>query len=258
MLVIIPQAKEMDMAPVNIQEATTLPVFQKEAEFLASLMRNLSVHEISEKMQISEQEATRIFEEFQQFDDLSVSPKPALFAYADDFYKTIDPAKFTPADLHYGQMHLRILSPLYGVLRPLDLIKAYRMVFNLRLRDLGAPDVLEYWQDLLTQQLIKDAHEEGGEVLLLGLDESLKAIEIKGLGAKSKVISISFKDQRDDKWKEINEFSAPARAELVKHILKSKIEKLDDLKTWSWKGYKLNTDLSTQEEWIYTRTTADE
>ncbi|MEG1586827.1 MAG: peroxide stress protein YaaA [Bacteroidales bacterium] len=258
MLVIIPQAKEMDMAPVMIQEATTLPVFQMEAEFLAGLMRNLSVHEIAEKMQISEEEATVMFEEFQKFDDLSVAPKAALFAFTDTFYNALNPKVYSPADLHYAQVHLRIMSALYGVLRPFDLIKAYRMVFDLRLRDLGAEDVLDYWKDLITQQLMKDANDAGGEVLYLGIDSSLKDIAIKALQEKYKVVNAEFKDWRDDEWKDIHSFSDPATAELANYVIKNKIQKLTDLKSWSWKGYKFNSDLSDDSNYMYTRTTADE
>ncbi|MEG0948465.1 MAG: YaaA family protein [Bacteroidales bacterium] len=258
MLVIIPQAKEMNMAVASQQEDTSLPIFQMEAEFLAALMRNLSVHEISEKMQISEGEATHIYEEFQKFDDLSVAPKPALFAFNDELYKTMAPQKLTPTDLHYAQQHVRILSALYGVLRPLDVIKAYRLVFNLRLRDLGADDVLDYWKDLLTQQLMKDAKDAGGEVLYLGIDKTLKAIEVKALTEKYKVASVTFKDWRDEEWKELPQYAESAKAELVNYIVKNKVDKLDDLKSWSWKGYKLNTDVSDNNEWVYTRTTADE
>lgn len=258
MLVIIPQAKEMDMTAVKLQEDTTLPVFQMEAEFLAGLMRNLSVHEISEKMQISESEATRIFDEYQKFDEISAAPKAALFAFADEFYKAVAPKNLTPSDLHYSQKHLRILSAQYGVLRPLDLIKAYRIVFNLRLRDLGAENVLDYWKDLLIQQLMADAKDADGEVLYLGTYETLKAIAVNALSEKYKVTSISFKDWRDEKWKELPEYADQAKGELVKSIMKDKIQTLDELKKWSWKGYKFDEKLSENMEWVFTRTTADE
>lgn len=258
MLVIIPQAKEMNMAAVTLQEDTSLPIFQMEAEFLASLMRNLSIHETAEKMQISEEEATKVYEDFQKFDELSSSPKAALFAFDNEFYKALDPQKLTPADLHYAQLHVRILSALYGILRPLDMIKAYRLVFNLKLRDLGADDVLDYWKDLLTQQLMKDTKEAGEEVLYMGCDKTLKEVAMKVLAEKYKVVSINFRDWRDNEWKELPEYARQAKAELLNYIIKNKIDKLENLKDWSWKGYKLNNEVSVNNEWMYTRTPADE
>ncbi|MEG1615423.1 MAG: YaaA family protein [Bacteroidales bacterium] len=257
MLVILPPSTLMDMTPVKVAEETTAPIFQKQADFIAGLMKNLSVHEIAEKMQISSELATKTYEEYQHFDDPACAPKPALFAFNGSLYKAMAPQNLTPADVHFAQQHLRILSSLYGVLRPLDLVKAFRSSFYLRLYNLGADDLFDFWKELITNNLKEEAANLGQEVLYLAVEDMLKVVETDILMKDSKVAIATFKDWRDDKWKEIREFSKPAKANMVDWIIQNKVDKLEDVKKWSWKGYKFNEKLSDPLNWVFTRELSD-
>lgn len=257
MLVILPPSTSMDMNPISIPEEMTVPVFQKEADFIAKLMQNLSAHEIEENMQISQQLADQTYQEYEQFLDPKIPVKPAIFAFSGSMYKAMDPLHFTPADLHFAQQTMRIMSSLYGVLRPLDGIKAFRSSFYLRLPDLGANDLFDYWKPLITQQVEQEAAEQGNEVLYLAVQDMLKAVETTALAQKSKVAIVTFKDWRDDKWKIIREFEKPAKANMVDWIIKGKIAHLEDVKKWTWNGYKYNEEESDETNWVFTRSLSD-
>lgn len=253
MLIIIPPATAMDMTPVSISEKPTTPVFQRQADYLANLMSHLSVAELVDKLQISEELAEAAHEEYRRFNDPAYPAKPAIFAYAGALYKTLNPKLYSPADLHYAQSHLRMISTLYGVLRPLDLIKAYRISFHIKLSEWGVDNLFDYWRDLVTGQLKMDVSSAGGEMLYLAVESMFKVVDLEVLTSKYHVVIVTFKDWHDGEWRDIRSYSKPAKAEIVNAVIRGKIEKLVDLKGWKWGGYQFNRELSSDTDWIYTR-----
>lgn len=254
MLIVLPHPTSVEMTPIHVSEPTSTPVFQKEAETIVNVLKDYSVHELSEKFQISQEAASEAYEEYQHYDDPEYPRKPAIFAFDDLLFRSIKPSFFTPADYHYAQQNTRIVSSLYGLLRPMDLIKECRTSFSLKLSKLNSGDLCSVWRPLIKKQLEKDARKMGGEILYLAGDESMNMTGIASLSTKFRVIVARFKDWKDNKWKEFREFEDPAMAALSNWIIKNKIQNIADIKNWRWKGYRFNSEESDELHWCFTRT----
>lgn len=251
MLIIIPPSTTMDMTSAPQTEAMTVPVFEKNATYLAHLFSQYSVAALEHLFKISEPLAEKAYEEYRQFD--TATPKPAILAFKGALYKTLEPASFTSDEMAFAQQHVRILSSLYGVLKPLDGIKAYRSTFFLSLNGLPDKDLAHYWHQPITDHLIGDASRKNHEILYLSVLDMLKVVDVAKMSEQNKVVIVKFKDLRDGEWKIIREYEKPAVANLVAWLVKHKIDQLETVKQWSWNGYAFNPDLSDAGNWVFTR-----
>lgn len=253
MLIILSPAKTMDMSPIKNVETGTFPQFNNDAEFIASKMRNYSREQLQLLLQISNKLTDINYERYQQFDDISCPVKQAILAYTGSVYQHIDPTTFTAKDYQYAQEHLRIISTLYGLIRPLDLIKAYRIAFKIKLKGLKENNLYDYWLSKLTQPLIQDVQKNGHILINLASLDVLGALDMERLQKETRVITPEFKELRNGKYETIRTYAKMARGEMTRYILKKRIESPENLKKFKWDGFIYRKELSDDQHYIFTK-----
>ncbi len=230
----------------------TIPEFNKKAENLVKALRHLSTTEIQKLMQVSEKlaESTR-----QRFADFSLSQKStnscqALLAFRGDVFSEIAVESYNHDDFAFAQNHLRILSGLYGILRPLDLMQPYRLEMGGKFQPPGAKNLLEYWQPEVTAALRKTCiSEQHTELLNLASNEYFKAVKTDKLGVR--LVNVFFKQYQDNKLRTVAIHAKKARGALTHYIIKNRLRKSVDLLTFRYAGYCFAESLSTADELVF-------
>lgn len=250
MLAVISPAKKMDFEPVDGIGSST-PDFVSDANTLAKHARKLSVSDLRAMMKISEDLATLNRERFQAFSDTPEdrATKQAAFAFAGDTYTGLRADSLSSDDLEYAQDHLRILSGLYGVLRPLDRIQPYRLEMGRKLATKAGNTLYAYWDDRIGAAL--DAASDG-VIVNLASNEYFKAT---GKKMTSRVITPAFKEEREDGLKMIGLFAKKARGAMARFIVQNRIETVEGLKDFNTDGYGFRADLSGENDWVFSRVT---
>ena len=258
MLLVLPPGKQINVSPDKHMQNVTLPVYQQQAENIVSIMKGRSVEDLMDMYNVSKSDAEQIYMRFQRFDDMSVVAGEALFAPHCEFFDALGRESYNEDDFAFLEKSSRILSPLYGLLKPSDLIKDYTFSFFIKINELGADSVLEYWKDLITQQLTNVAQDTGNEILVIPPDAFLPDDFAAIIKNKVRLVRIKFRDWLDGEWKITPESEALNKAELVKLIISKKIVKIEDLRGMTINGYMRDDNLSGDEVWIYTRSQSDE
>lgn len=253
MLTIISPAKTMDMSPIKNAEAGTVPQFNNDAEFIASKMKNYSREQLQLLLQISNKLTDINYDRYQQFEETFCPAKQAILAYTGSVFQHINPTTFTAKDYQYAQEHLRIISTLYGLVRPLDLIKAYRIAFKIKLRGLKEENLYDYWLPKLTQPLIQDVQKNGNILINLASLDVLGALEMEEIQQQTRVITPEFKELRKGKYETIRTYAKMARGEMTRYIIKKRIESPEDLKKFKWDGFAYRKELSDEQHYIFTK-----
>ncbi|MEZ8007900.1 MAG: peroxide stress protein YaaA [Amylibacter sp.] len=250
MLAVISPAKKLDFEPV-LDIGESVPKFQKDANTLVKVARNLSVSDLRNMMQISEDLASLNRRRFQAFSDEpeTYKTKQAAFAFAGDTYTGLDAQSFTSRDLSYAQDHLRILSGLYGVLRPLDRIQPYRLEMGRSLVTDSGKTLYAYWDDRIGSEL---DYVSNGVIVNLASNEYFKAA---GKKMASRIITPSFKEERDGTLKMISFFAKKARGAMARYIVQNRVKSIEGLKDFDGYGYGFRPDLSDENNWVFSRVT---
>lgn len=254
MLTLLSPAKSMDFSPIPEGLATTEPRFEKEIEVLMKRCKRLSVRSLRELMDLSEPLAQLNRERFQamRLPFTPVNAKPCLFAFQGDVYKRLDAASLSKSDLDWSQDHLRILSGLYGLLRPLDLIQPYRLEMGTRLSNTRGKNLYEFWGDRLVDALNAEHLERPtAAVLNLASNEYVKAVPRKRL--EPPMVTAVFQEIRDGRPRTIGFSAKKARGMMARFVVRNRIEEPDALKDFDEEGYGFRTDLSDADRLIFTR-----
>ena len=251
MLIILSPAKSMDTAQTFEVQNLTTPEFDKEAQLLASKMQNYTIEELKKKLKISPALADSTFERYKVFDNLDTLQTPALLAYTGTVFKEIKATDFTQEIFDHAQQNLRIISVLYGLLRPLDNIKAYRMEYNLKLDGLNG-DIYKFWNPRLTLRLIEDVNKSGGVLINLASLDVLPALDMKLLKESVTIITPEFKSLKNGKYEVVRTYAKISRGAMTHYILKNKISDPKQLQDFEFRGYKFNPELSTDNSYIFT------
>ena len=249
MLAVISPSKTQDFSTPDIQ-AHTLTRQLHESEVLVNILKQKTQVELSKLMSISEKLAHLNYTRFQDFAtpfDFS-NAKQALLAFKGDVYTGIDVPNLSKKDLEFAQDHLRMLSGLYGVIRPLDLIAPYRLEMGTRLQNPKGKNLYEFWGDKISKLLNED---ESEVIINLASNEYFKGIDQKAL--KAQIINIVFKEFKGDKYKIIGIYAKRARGLMVQYMVKNRIENPQDLKAFSLEDYHFQQDLSGDTTWVFTR-----
>lgn len=189
---------------------------------------------------------------FQQFHSDEIGTLPALFAYNGIVFKRLKVADFSTDDLLYAQNHLRISSFLYGLLRPLDKIKQYRLEGDIKLPELGNKSLFEYWQSKLTDLFINDIHKQGKGILINLACKEMKALFDWNKVKKSvQVITPEFKIMKNGKPTTVVIYAKMARGEMTRYILKNRIEDPEQLKSFSWEGFRYDETRSLDDHFVF-------
>nr|WP_323782178.1 peroxide stress protein YaaA [Amylibacter sp.] len=254
MLAVLSPAKKLNFDQPENDLIETLPDFQSDANRLAQFAKKLSVSDLRGLMHISEDLAKLNKARFDGFSKESTpeNSKQAMFAFAGDTYTGLDSASFDAADCDYAQGHLRILSGLYGLLRPMDRIQPYRLEMGSRLANKSGPTLYAYWDKKLTKAL--DDASQGNVVVNLASAEYFKAANEKAMA--SPVVTPSFKEDRNGELKMIGFFAKQARGAMARYIVKNRVKTVEGLKDFDLDGYKFQPSLSDDKTLSFTRNAA--
>jgi cytoplasmic iron level regulating protein YaaA (DUF328/UPF0246 family) len=254
MLTIISPAKTLDTEKQSITDKYSQPQFQEEAKALVRELQKMSPNMLSKLMKISPKLADLNWTRFQEW-ELPFTPKnakQALLCFKGDVYNGLDAVTFLPAYFDFGQGHLRILSGLYGLLRPLDLMQAYRLEMGIPLKLGRRKNLYEFWGDRITNSL-NDALCEGNMKYLINLasKEYYKAIDPKKINAQ--IITPIFKEYKNGQYKFLSVFGKKARGLMTRFIILNKLTDPEQMKLFDSEGYYYNDKLSRENEWVFTR-----
>ena len=237
MIAIVSPAKTLDFETENNHEHT-LPRFQKDALVLIEELKKYSEKDISELMSISDKLAELNVERYHNFTKKKdpVHAKQAIFAFQGDVYQGLEAEDFTKKELEYSQNHFRILSGLYGLIRPLDLIQPYRLEMGTKLQVGKHDNLYAYWKDIIAKQLNKDLKAQGDNLLInLASNEYFKSVDTSQL--KAKVIEVDFKDNKNGEYKIISFYAKKARGLMSRFIIKNQPTTVEQLKAFDYEGY---------------------
>jgi cytoplasmic iron level regulating protein YaaA (DUF328/UPF0246 family) len=254
MLLLISPAKTLDFATSSPTPAFTQADFLKQSKQLIGELRALTAQDISALMNISEKLGELNFERFAEWKTpfKTTNAKQALFAFQGDVYMGIQANTFSADDIEFAQQHLRILSGLYGLLRPLDLIQAYRLEMGTGFKNSRGKNLYEFWGDSITKKLNQRLKElNSSTVINLASNEYFSAVKPKLLHAT--IITPVFKDKKNDSYKIISFFAKKARGMMSAYIIKNRIHNPEAIKNFNLGGYNFDPDMSSQAEWIFTR-----
>lgn len=257
MLAVISPAKKLDFSEDWQQpfaKAYSSPAFQEDTEILIETTRALGRSDISRLMSLSENLASLNYERYQAFSKTG-SPenaKPAVLAFRGDTYVGLDADSLADKDVAYAQEHLRILSGLYGLLRPLDLIQPYRLEMGTRLKTPRGTNLYSFWGDRLTEALNDAGRDSRSEILVnLASSEYFKAVRPKKL--EGRLITPVFKEEKDGVAKVVGFSAKRARGMMARFIVKNRLTRAKDLKAFDEGGYQYEGDLSSDDAPVFVR-----
>jgi cytoplasmic iron level regulating protein YaaA (DUF328/UPF0246 family) len=257
MLMVISPAKTLDFDTLPTTSEHTTPDFLDDSEELIEQLREMSPHAISALMKISDKLGNLNFDRYLSWDKKFTpdNAKQALLAFKGDVYTGLDAESMSSDDLLWAQDHLRILSGLYGLLRPLDLIQAYRLEMGTKLANGRGKDLYQFWGSKITEALNQQQADESLPVLVnLASNEYFKSVQSKQLNAE--IITPVFKDWKGDKYKIISFYAKKARGLMVAYIIRNRLNDVEQIKNFDSEGYVYNPAMSSASEWVFTREAA--
>ena len=254
MLMVISPAKSLDFESTLATTKFSQSVFLMQSQQLISEIRALSPVDLEQLMGISPQLASLNFHRFQDWKlpFETTNSRPAVLAFTGDVYQGLQATSLTEAQFDFAQGHLRILSGLYGLLRPLDLIQPYRLEMGTRFENTQGKNLYAFWGSQINQQLTKDLHQSGSNVLInLASNEYFKAVNAKQLLAD--VITPVFKDYKKGQYKVVSFYAKKARGLMTAYIIKNAINAPEAIKNFNVNGYYFSPEFSNETEWVFLR-----
>jgi len=254
MLYLISPAKNLDFETPATTKKFTQPELMEHAQELAQVCVDLTPQDLSSLMGISDKlaglNAARFAEWHPNF--TPDNAKQAVLAFNGDVYTGLQATEFNQAELDYAQTHLRILSGLYGLLRPLDLMQPYRLEMGTKLTNPRGKNLYEFWGEIITQKINEQITATNSEqVVNLASTEYFKSVKKKQL--QGELITPSFKDWKNGQYKMISFFAKKARGLMVQYLIKNQVEDLAGLLKFDLDGYEYNAELSKPNEPCFTR-----
>ena len=252
MKIVISPAKSLNFeSPLPVQKHTD-SLFLKEAETIQKTLKKKKPKQLMELMDISEKLADLNWERNQNWSlpFTAENARPAIYAFDGDVYTGLDAYTLPVEKLEVLQAKLRILSGLYGVLKPLDLMQPYRLEMGTSLPIGTKKNLYEFWKKKVTQSL-NDELQEHELFINLASNEYFSAVDTKTL--KASVVTPEFKDYKDGKLKMISFFAKKARGLMVRYIIDTNAETIDDLKQFNYEGYAFDANLSKGNTLVFTR-----
>tara|TARA_R110002073_G_scaffold21092_4_gene74733 strand:+ start:5117 stop:5914 length:798 start_codon:yes stop_codon:yes gene_type:complete len=244
MLTLLSPAKNMNFDPVLRDLPATTPALIEETRILSAHTRALTTSKIKSLMGISADLAKLNRERFQAFDAEKPGEKQAALAFNGEVYRGLDADSMSDEDLAYAQDHLRILSGMYGALRPLDAIHPYRLEMGRKLHTRRGEKLYDFWGDLIAKHLNDlQADEDEPVILNLASKEYFKAADRKSL--KARVITANFSEEKDGQRRVLMVYAKKARGQMARWVMENRIEDPKDLKSFAVEGYEIDRARST-------------
>lgn len=255
MISIIAPAKGFIEIPQIEGIKSTELIFKDEIKILIDILKQLTSEEISTLMKTSKEISDLNYQRYQNFYDSSFKEHIALLYINGEAYKGIDSSTLNADDLNFAQDNLRILSGLYGIVKPLDMIKEYRLEMGTKLANNLGKDLYAYWKQKLTDILLEELNNTSGDKVLLNIasDEYSKSIDLKSINNIYPVVNISFKENKNGSFKVVGMYAKKARGQFVRFILQNRIDYLEETKKFNIDGYSFNKELSNESNFIFTR-----
>ena len=252
MLVVISPAKKLDWTARDVE--TTTPAFLSDANALAGTARDLTQSDLEKLMHISPDLARLNVERFRDFSDApdDEETRPAALAFAGDTYQGLEAASLDPDEMSYAQNHLRILSGLYGVLRPLDAIQPYRLEMGSRLKNPRGKSLYDYWGDTIAKALNEQGKATGSETLInCASQEYFGAVDLDAL--QLKLITPVFMEEKNGTPKIVSFYAKKARGAMARYIVQNRLNDPASLSDFDAGGYAFSTELSSPDKPVFVR-----
>ena len=254
MLITLSPSKGQDFETQSPSSLYSVPDQLQDSQLLINEAKKLDIKDVRSLMDVSENISILNVERFNtwQLPFTSDNAKPALFAFKGDVYSGIQKEKYSEDDLNYSQDHLRILSGLYGALRPMDLIQPYRLEMKTKLKNPRGENLYQFWDERITEKLNEVLNIQKEKVLVnLASNEYFKSVKPKILDGR--LLNINFKETKEGKTRVIAIFAKRARGMMTDFILRNRIEASEDIKDFGAGGYKFSKQESTENNWVFER-----
>jgi len=254
MLIVVSPAKTLDYETPAKTKVFTQPDYLDNSQELIARLRHMPPHEIASLMKVSDKIAGLNFERYQDWDKKFTvkNAKQAVLAFKGDVYTGLDAESFNAKDFAFAQKHLRILSGLYGLLRPLDLMQPYRLEMGTKLDTDHGKNLYAFWGSTITEGLNTQLKKIKSDTLInLASNEYFKSVKTKELNAE--IITPAFKEFKNGDYKMISFYAKKARGMLSRYIIQHQLSDPQDIKTFSEDGYSFNKKLSKGNTWTFTR-----
>jgi cytoplasmic iron level regulating protein YaaA (DUF328/UPF0246 family) len=254
MLLVVSPAKNLDYESPVATERFSQPELLEHSQVLMKKCKTLTPADISSLMGISDKLAGLNAARFGEW-ATPFTPKnarQAILAFNGDVYSGLDAKSFTENDFAFAQQHMRILSGLYGLLKPLDLMQAYRLEMGKKLDNDRGSNLYQFWGDIITEHLNSAIAAQGDNILInLASNEYFKAVNKKAL--KAEVITPAFKDWKNGQFKMISFYAKKARGLMARYIIEHQISDVEKLKAFDVAGYQYSAEFSKGNDWVFTR-----
>lgn len=256
MLIVISPAKTLDFETPATTPHSSQPRFLEHSAQLIDQLRTLSVQDVAELMKLSDKLASLNVARFESWATpfSGDNAKQAVLAFKGDVYTGLDAESLSEEDLQYAQQHLRILSGLYGVLKPLDLMQPYRLEMGTKLANTRGKDLYQFWGSIITDTLNAELTDQ--QVLVnLASNEYFKATKSKNLAAR--IITPEFRDWKNGQYKMISFYAKKARGLMTRYIIQNRIEDPEQIKGFDLDGYRFAESMSEGDTWTFIRDHAE-
>lgn len=253
MIVLLSPAKSLDFSPSEVKDYT-MPRLLEDSSQLVGTLKKKSKNELRKLMNISEKLADLNYLRYRQFDPAFSleNAKQAILAFDGDVYIGLEAATFNKRDLNFAQKQLRILSGLYGVLKPMDLIQPYRLEMGTKLKTRSYKNLYDFWDERISQTLNEDLAAAKDKVVLnLASQEYFKSVKSELINGT--IVTVHFKEERGDELKVIAFNAKKARGAMANLIIKNRLKKVNDLKQLEVNGYLYMPDLSTKTDLVFVK-----
>ncbi|NNG83002.1 peroxide stress protein YaaA [Acinetobacter sp. ANC 5378] len=254
MLALISPAKTLDYESALPTDAHTLPRLLEHSQELIDVSRKLSAADIANLMSVSEKIAKLNVERFNDWQsEFNFSnARQALFAFKGDVYTGLDAYDLNDQYIEFAQNHLRMLSGLYGLLRPLDLMMPYRLEMGTKLQNPRGHNLYQFWGDHITRLINEDLEQANSELLVnIASDEYYKSVIERKI--KAEIIKPVFLDQKNGKYKVISFYAKKARGLMARYIIENQLNQVEDLKSFNTDGYYFDAESSLKGELVFKR-----
>jgi len=254
MLTVLSPAKKLDLEPQEYPGMASEPTLSNHTQILARAAKKLSVSELQDLMKLSDNLAELNYERFKSFrlNGRSNSAKPAVLTFNGNVYEGLDAGSMSPAAASFAQDHVRILSGLYGVLKPLDKIQPYRLEMGRKLATERGTNLYQFWGSVIAETLMNDMTDHTDKTIVnLASNEYFKAVDKKALTVP--VIEAKFLNIKDGEARNLMFYAKRARGLMARWIIDNRIDKADDLRGFNVEGYKFAKSQSSERQMVFSR-----
>jgi cytoplasmic iron level regulating protein YaaA (DUF328/UPF0246 family) len=254
MLLVVSPAKKLDFESPLTTEKFSQPNLLEQSQLLIDDCVKLSPSEIASLMKLSDKLAGLNAARFGQWSTpfTQDNARQAILSFNGDVYTGLDAQSFSDEDFEFAQQHFRILSGLYGLLKPLDLMQAYRLEMGCKLANSRGDNLYQFWGEIITNELNESLTVHGDKELInLASTEYFKSVKKSSLNAT--IITPIFKDWKNGQYKIISFFAKKARGLMARYIIQNKLTSVNEIKAFDLAGYQYDDEMSKGNDWVFTR-----